>query len=114
MKIAIVNLADQFGKKCLKQRPCLILSESKKHAKVCLFTNKPVYRKGMYGIIRMRHDYLDINDIFIVRKEYIVEYKQHKINEARAQEIKRLIKNNPHTVYCVNYDEPIKIEKSMN
>lgn len=114
MKVAIVNLAEQFGIKALKQRPCLIISESKKHAKVCLFTHNPIYRKNMYGIIRMWHGYLDTNDIFIVRKEFITDRYSNPINPNKAQEIKRLMKNNPHNVYCVNYDNFHTIEKREN
>lgn len=111
MKIAIVNLAEQFGIKALKQRPCVILEQSKKHTKVCLFTHKPIYRRGMYGIIQMRHNYLDTNDIFIVRNEHIVEISPYKINPNVEREIKRVMRNNPHNVYCVNYNEPQKIAK---
>lgn len=44
MKVAVVRLADQFGVKKLKKRPCVIISQSKKHTKVCLYAHKPKFK----------------------------------------------------------------------
>ena len=109
MKKAIVNLHAQFGKSCLKTRPCIIISQSKKHTKVCAFTHKPIYRKGMKGIIFINdgsaHGWVDTNTIWTVRNENVVRISRQKLNERLAQEIRRVMTENEHVCHIVNLEE---------
>lgn len=109
MKVAVVRLADQFGVKKLKKRPCVIISQSKKHTKVCLYTHKPKFKDYKYGIIFANRDnsrdWLDLNQVFIVRNEYIA-YTCETLNPIFEQEVKKTLKRvkGKQTVHCLNYN----------
>lgn len=109
MKVAIVKLSQQFGVKCLKKRPCLIIEQSKKHAKVCMYTHKPMGGENNVGIVyarRHRHNnsWLDLGEVFIIRNEYIA-YTCETINPIFAQEIKKELNKlkGKQIIHCINY-----------
>lgn len=109
MKVAVVKLSEQFGIKQLKKRPCLIISQSKKHTKVCLYTHKPHFKDYKYGIIFANRDnsrdWLDLNQVYIVRNEYI-SYTCEKLNPIFEQEVKKTLKKvkGKQIIHCVHYN----------
>ena len=110
MKIALVRLADQFGVPSLKTRPCIVLSQTKKHMRVCLYTHHPRFRDYQHGIIfsgnRRAKNWLDLTQVFIVRKEY-VKMSNYHVNPRFQEEINKTLKKikGQQIVHCVTYNK---------
>lgn len=75
MKIAIVDLKNQFSRNCLKVRPCVVLKQSKKHITVLPITHHPD-RKSIVTSIHIDNGhyngYINMTKKFTIERENLI------------------------------------------